>query len=597
MMTAGPADEANSWTEHQHSDGRRYYYNKATKASSWDKPECLKSAEEKLNTTSWKEYKTADGRDYFYNPVTKQSVWEMPVELKRLRGLAKEESSEEEEEEEKSEEPEWNSQEERRNAFRELLEDKGVKCTMKWEEAAKLVQEDRRFQALSTAGERKQAFAEYVTQSKKREKEEEREKRKRAKDDFMDALNAWKDLRNTSRYKDAAEALYEEEFWKLLEEEEREELFQDFMDEYEKKAKEERRKKRKEYVEKVKKMYEENEEISVLSRWRDVQDVLRDDDTFKWLSKLEALTSWEEWALDKEKRVVEEKSKAKFREERNHRDAFRELLAKHHKEGNLPVTKQWRDFVELIQTEDAYTEMIGLSGSTPHDLFDDFIEDLNEKYKEDRARIKKLAKSKGIVVSSTSSYEWFHDQLKGEDGFDQIEELHASMVFESLVTKAKEQDEDVEKNAKKSRKRFVELLQKTREVTAHTSYEDAESLLGTSAAWEGVDEQTRRQCFEIFVDQLKIQSESRRASEGGGAVDDGASGESDGEGERRRNKDKKAVKEKGKKRKHHDDEQPEEEEPKKARKHEKRGRDDDYDEGYDDAELEKVKKHKKHKHA
>ena len=26
-----------------------------TKQSSWDKPECLKNADEKMNTTSWKE--------------------------------------------------------------------------------------------------------------------------------------------------------------------------------------------------------------------------------------------------------------------------------------------------------------------------------------------------------------------------------------------------------------------------------------------------------------------------------------------------------------------------------------------------------------
>merc|ERR1712151_1369650 len=109
--------------------------NKVTKQSSWDKPDVLKSSEEKANTTSWKEYKTADGRDYYYNPVTKQSVWEMPLELKQLRGLAREEESEEEE---KEEEPEWASPEERRAAFRELLEEKGVKCTMKWEEALKL---------------------------------------------------------------------------------------------------------------------------------------------------------------------------------------------------------------------------------------------------------------------------------------------------------------------------------------------------------------------------------------------------------------------------------------------------------------------------
>ena len=75
--------------------------------------------------------------------------------------------------------------------------------------------------ALTAAGERKQCFAEYITQSKKREKEEEREKRKKAKDDFIDALTAWKDLKLTTRYKDAAEHFYNEEWFKLLEEDER----------------------------------------------------------------------------------------------------------------------------------------------------------------------------------------------------------------------------------------------------------------------------------------------------------------------------------------------------------------------------------------
>merc|ERR1712151_588047 len=103
---------------------------------------------------------------------------------------------------------------------------------MKWEEALKLIQEDRRFNALASAGERKQAFAEFVTQSKKREKEEEREKRKRAKDDFFEALGEWKDLKVTSRYKDAAEAFVDRDFFKLIDEDERDELFQDFMDEH-----------------------------------------------------------------------------------------------------------------------------------------------------------------------------------------------------------------------------------------------------------------------------------------------------------------------------------------------------------------------------
>eukprot|EP00913_Durusdinium_trenchii_P019219 g18061.t1 len=303
------ATDAANWTEHTHSDGRRYYYNKVTKASSWDKPECLKNADERMNTTVWKEYKTADGRDYYYNPITKQSVWTMP--------------------------PEWKTPEDRRNAFRELLDDKGVKSSMKWEEALKLIQDDRRFGALTAAGERKQAFAEYITQTKKREKEEEswtrleREKRKRAKDDFIEDLQKWKDLKLTTRYRDTAEHFYNEEWFKLLEEDERIEVFDDFMDEHEQKAKEERRKQRKEYVEKE--TYASHEKISVTSRWRDVQDALRDNEHFKKITS----------------------------------NTF------------------WGDYAEKVVKDSRYVALIAQPGSTPHDLFDDYQEELQDKYSQE----------------------------------------------------------------------------------------------------------------------------------------------------------------------------------------------------------------------
>merc|ERR1712129_82105 len=204
------------------------------------------SSEEKMNTTSWKEYKTADGRDYFYNPATKQSVWEMPAELKALREMQKkqEESSDEEKKEEKEEEePEYKTNEDRKKAFSDLLTEKSVKSTMKWEEALKLISEDRRFMALTTAGQRKQAFAEWCSMAKKKEKEEEREKKKRSKDVFLEHLAEWKDLKPSSRYRDMAEKYFDQDWFKIIDEEERDDLFQDFMDEHEKKAKEERRKK------------------------------------------------------------------------------------------------------------------------------------------------------------------------------------------------------------------------------------------------------------------------------------------------------------------------------------------------------------------
>merc|ERR1712194_940115 len=232
--------------------------------------------------------------------------------------------------------------------------------------------------------------------------------------------------------------------------------------------KEERRAQRKEQVEKIKASYTSHEEISLTSKWKDVQELLKDEETYKWLSKLEALTSWEEWVTESEKKEVEVKGKAKFRHERLTRDGFRDLMRDCLKEGELKLTSVWKDFAKTATKEDRYLAMIGMSGSTPHELFDDFLEELNDKYKDDRAKIKKFAKAAGVVVTSNSTYEEFHEKLKGEKEHLEMPKEHRVGVFDSLFSKAKEQDENAEKNAKKNRKRFVELLQKSRD--SHTAF-------------------------------------------------------------------------------------------------------------------------------
>ncbi|KAK4802388.1 hypothetical protein SAY86_000591 [Trapa natans] len=81
----GPID----WIEHTSPDGRRYYYNKKTKQSTWQKPFELMTAIERADaSTDWREYKSADGRMYYYNMATKQSKWEMPQEMKLARERA-----------------------------------------------------------------------------------------------------------------------------------------------------------------------------------------------------------------------------------------------------------------------------------------------------------------------------------------------------------------------------------------------------------------------------------------------------------------------------------------------------------------------------
>ena len=73
-------------------------------------------------------------------------------------------------------------QEEAKDAFKELLTSKGVGSDWSWENAMRLIINDRRYKALKSLGEKKQCFNEYLQQRKKFEKEEERMKIKKAKE-------------------------------------------------------------------------------------------------------------------------------------------------------------------------------------------------------------------------------------------------------------------------------------------------------------------------------------------------------------------------------------------------------------------------------
>jgi pre-mRNA-processing factor 40 len=81
--TPSSSSSSSTWAEYTTPEGRKYYFNKETKASAWEKPDELKSPEERaIAACPWKEY-TTDGRKYYYNTITKQSEWEIPLEYKR----------------------------------------------------------------------------------------------------------------------------------------------------------------------------------------------------------------------------------------------------------------------------------------------------------------------------------------------------------------------------------------------------------------------------------------------------------------------------------------------------------------------------------
>ncbi|KAI8323035.1 hypothetical protein GQ54DRAFT_122209 [Martensiomyces pterosporus] len=92
-----------AWIEYTSNDGRAYYFNRETKATTWEKPDELKTPQERKSV--WKEY-AKDGKPYWYNTVTKKSTWTKPEELtKGGNEETPQKSADEEKKEESSNKP------------------------------------------------------------------------------------------------------------------------------------------------------------------------------------------------------------------------------------------------------------------------------------------------------------------------------------------------------------------------------------------------------------------------------------------------------------------------------------------------------------
>jgi pre-mRNA-processing factor 40 len=63
-----PNNDVSAWSEHDTKDGRKYWYNRLTNASTYEKPFILKTPEERsIPPCQWKEYTSPDGKKYYSN--------------------------------------------------------------------------------------------------------------------------------------------------------------------------------------------------------------------------------------------------------------------------------------------------------------------------------------------------------------------------------------------------------------------------------------------------------------------------------------------------------------------------------------------------
>uniref|UniRef100_A0A1A8M3W2 Pre-mRNA-processing factor 40 homolog A n=1 Tax=Nothobranchius pienaari TaxID=704102 RepID=A0A1A8M3W2_9TELE len=536
------------WKEYKSDTGKPYYYNSQTKESRWTKPkeledlEAMIKAEENGTTETVVPGTTAAPAVQAETTASMATVMEVaaaaatavvseeppsqvtvnqtaevkavdaPVTSSESTVITESTASVEVKEEERPELQKktykWNTKEEAKQAFKELLKEKGVASNSSWEQAMKLIINDPRYSALPKLSEKKQAFNAYKVQTEKEEKEEARIKYKESKETFQRFLENNEKMTSTTRYKKAEQMFSELEVWSCVPERDRLEIYEDVLFYLAKKEKEQAKQLRKRNWEALKNILDNMANVTYRTTWSEAQQYLLDNPTFaedeelQNMDKEDALICFEEHIRALEKEEEEEKQKTLLRErrrQRKNRESFQKFLDELHDHGQLHSMSSWMEMYPALSSNMRFASMLGQPGSTPLDLFKFYVEDLKARYHDEKRIIKDILKDKGFSVEVNTSFDDFGSVISSDKRATTLDAGNIKLAFNSLLEKAEAREREREKEEARKMKR--------KEAAFKTMLKQATPPLEPEASWEEVRERFLK---ESAFEDVTLESERKR---------------------------------------------------------------------------------------
>lgn len=533
------------WKEYKSDTGKPYYYNSQTKESRWTKPkeledlEAMIKAEENgtadvvapgttpaltsLSESSVTVAAVAETEATMATVATEEQPSHVPAQVAEVSSDVTVNSTEEmpsietqaSNDVSKEERPElvkkvykWNTKEEAKQAFKELLKEKGVSSNASWEQAMKLIINDPRYSALPKLSEKKQAFNAYKVQTEKEEKEEARIKYKESKETFQRFLENHEKMTSTTRYKKAEQMFGDQEVWSCVPERDRLEIYEDVLFYLAKKEKEQAKQLRKRNWEALKNILDNMANVTYRTTWSEAQQYLLDNPTFaedeelQNMDKEDALICFEEHIRALEKEEEEEKQKTLLRErrrQRKNREAFQKFLDELHDHGQLHSMSAWMEMYPTVSADIRFNNMLGQPGSTPLDLFKFYVEDLKARYHDEKRIIKDILKDKSFLVEINTCFEEFGSVISSDKRATTLDAGNIKLAFNSLLEKAEAREREREKEEARKMKR--------KEAVFKSMLKQATPPLEPEATWEGVRERFLK---EPAFEDITLESERKR---------------------------------------------------------------------------------------
>lgn len=498
---------ASVWSEHVANDNRTYYWNSDTKTSSWEKPDVLKTAEERNGglanasgstpdkAEDWKEYETPDGKKYYHNQITNITTWDKPEVMlaaeaqskveenggrARMNGATAEDGDLEDELQQELERtdrinvvgtdgkaisaamyalsdaaiPVFKTTEQAEDAFHKMLRKVGVQPDWSWDQTIRAAIKDPVWRALPDTVARKAAYEQYLIDVKKATIGKQKDRIEKLRRDFDQMLRHHDEIKSYSLWKNVKGNLEGEVAYKAaIDDEEREALFDTYVEQLAEREIQESKQKRKSAMDTFTELLK-SLQIDLGSRWDDAQKAFSENETFKNnqklrnLQKVDTLLAYEDYIrdLERDRSAIAKKEKAvKLREERKNREAFARLLLQMRSDGTIDAGVRWKDVYPSMKEDSAYLAILGQPGSSPLDLFWDQVDELDQELRNRKSMVLDVLDAKREAVYVDTEFASFVAVMQSDNRTSHMSEKTMRIIFKQLMDKALRKVEEEKK--------------------------------------------------------------------------------------------------------------------------------------------------------